>query len=405
MYLVKNSIRLVSKIFLIILIPFLFVSLFLWLKTDAVTLIGEEKAIATAVERVGICKQLSQESICVNTVFVDIAKNNTMLFTIQVMERLQQNAELQSCHFISHLVGNVELSKNPGEWRELLKSTNPYRCGGGFLHGILERLLAAENQRKIDPKLLREICDNASPQDDGLNCIHTMGHLLVLETGRDLEKSIEICKRFVPGVDGRSYQCYHGLFMEYTTKLNFRLHNLEKIPEAITQNDVDYLEGICRELKNIAAKGCWEQISRYYLTVSQEDSDEAYLLCARAGARQYVEYCRLYLGSLIVSNPKVKNKDIKNTINGYCKNYDKNSESGAVCRLHLVGILLSDTLIKVPTMIKYCSTLDPIYQDSCFLKIGSMLYLSSTQEKIDEYCMNVPQNFKKNCKMEDIFNG
>jgi hypothetical protein len=87
-------------------------------------------------------------------------------------------------------------------------------CWSGYYHGILERAFAGADADRLGP-LSRDLCsdpDVRSTDFIAYQCVHGLGHGLMIFTGYDLPKSLEVCDALATAWDQSS--CTGGVFME-----------------------------------------------------------------------------------------------------------------------------------------------------------------------------------------------
>ena len=89
-------------------------------------------------------------------------------------------------------------------------------CGSGYYHGVLERSLV--NVRSREPDVLapvaRTLCDDAAAMSPWIayQCLHGLGHGLMIATGLNLPIALQVCSRLRRWWDGDA--CRSGVFME-----------------------------------------------------------------------------------------------------------------------------------------------------------------------------------------------
>jgi hypothetical protein len=118
------------------------------------------------------------------------------------------------CHRIAHAVGAAVLAREDGNTAAALADGDS-TCWSGFYHGLLERALAPARSTKELASLIATLCD-ASGQDwppfTRYQCLHGLGHGLMLRTGYALDPSLDMCTRLRDEWSRQS--CDGGVFME-----------------------------------------------------------------------------------------------------------------------------------------------------------------------------------------------
>lgn len=121
----------------------------------------------------------------------------------------------EGCHRATHAIGSASLARNRGDIARTLADGKP-DCGSGFYHGVLERSLVQVRSRK--PVALagvaRTLCaalPDVTPWIE-YQCLHGLGHGLMIATGLNLPISLAVCGRLIRWWDRDA--CRSGVFME-----------------------------------------------------------------------------------------------------------------------------------------------------------------------------------------------
>jgi hypothetical protein len=119
-----------------------------------------------------------------------------------------------NCHRIAHTIGAAVLARENGDAATALTDGDS-TCWSGFYHGLLERALAPARSVDELTTLIRSLCDpegKAWAAFTHYQCLHGLGHGLMLRTGNALEASLDLCTRLADGWSRQS--CDGGVFME-----------------------------------------------------------------------------------------------------------------------------------------------------------------------------------------------
>jgi hypothetical protein len=128
--------------------------------------------------------------------------------------RIAADPEIErNCHRIAHMMGAAALVRYEGGVGKAFAEGSA-SCWSGYYHGILERAF-----RDVDPDDLtataRVLCDDADVRRTAFiayQCVHGLGHGLMIYTGYDLPRSLETCDGLATSWDQTS--CTGGVFME-----------------------------------------------------------------------------------------------------------------------------------------------------------------------------------------------
>lgn len=121
-----------------------------------------------------------------------------------------------SCHRVVHAIGAASLARYEGNVARTFAEGSS-SCWSGYYHGILERSLVQVKSRAPETlgRVARGLCDDRSVRRIAwlaYQCLHGLGHGLMLSTGLDLPRSLDACRRLSTNWDRTS--CKGGVFME-----------------------------------------------------------------------------------------------------------------------------------------------------------------------------------------------
>lgn len=118
-----------------------------------------------------------------------------------------------NCHPLAHVIGRVAglkfatVSAAYAEGDEF--------CWSGYYHGVMEAILSKMKPEDVGGKL-NEICadlrDSKMYSFDHYNCVHGLGHGVMLITGHELFDSLRTCDNLADSWERES--CYGGVYME-----------------------------------------------------------------------------------------------------------------------------------------------------------------------------------------------
>jgi hypothetical protein len=117
------------------------------------------------------------------------------------------------CHRIAHSIGSGALARFEGNVARAF-ATGSSSCWSGYYHGILERAFVDASARRLVP-VARRLCEDELVRDTqylAYQCVHGLGHGLMIFTGYDLPRSLAVCDRLATAWDQSS--CTGGVFME-----------------------------------------------------------------------------------------------------------------------------------------------------------------------------------------------
>ncbi|MDQ2981713.1 MAG: cytochrome c [Actinomycetota bacterium] len=117
------------------------------------------------------------------------------------------------CHQISHAVGHGGLAHFKGNPAQAL-AHGAMTCNSGYYHGVIERAFAGVPREQVT-RIARGLCTgHAVTKEEFLlyQCVHGLGHGLMIYSGLDLPWSLRTCDRLQTDFDRVS--CTGGVFMQ-----------------------------------------------------------------------------------------------------------------------------------------------------------------------------------------------
>jgi mono/diheme cytochrome c family protein len=117
------------------------------------------------------------------------------------------------CHRIAHAIGAGALAHYGGKVGPAFADGSAV-CWSGYYHGILERAFAGVSMNDLAP-VARRLCASAEVRRNDFTayqCVHGLGHGLMIYTGYDLRLSLATCDELATPWDQTS--CTGGVFME-----------------------------------------------------------------------------------------------------------------------------------------------------------------------------------------------
>ncbi len=151
---------------------------------------------------------------CYEQAFANISYKDSPKTALDLFDRdiAQPGPIERDCHRIAHAIGAGALSHFHGNIGQAFVAGRP-SCTSGYYHGILERAFLGVDQSKLGSSA-RKFC--ASPEVRksefiAYQCVHGLGHGLMIYTGYDLPLSLHTCDKLQ---QGDQLSCTGGVFME-----------------------------------------------------------------------------------------------------------------------------------------------------------------------------------------------
>jgi cytochrome c553 len=128
-------------------------------------------------------------------------------------EKLREDPVEADCHRIAHTIGAASLQHHDGNVGRALAEGNGI-CASGYYHGLLEWKLAGVPKDEV-ASVARNVCNQTRSISSSFvyyQCVHGLGHGLMLYTRYDLPGALRLCHRLATDFDRVS--CSGGVFME-----------------------------------------------------------------------------------------------------------------------------------------------------------------------------------------------
>jgi hypothetical protein len=153
---------------------------------------------------------------CLEQAFGNLAYRTTGKRALAVMAArgAEQPDVSAGCHRIAHTIGAAVLAREDGDAAAALAEGDS-TCWSGFYHGLLERALAPARSTEELGRLIATLCEprgESWPQFTLYQCLHGLGHGLMLRTGNARDASLQMCGRLKDQWSRQS--CHGGVFME-----------------------------------------------------------------------------------------------------------------------------------------------------------------------------------------------
>jgi hypothetical protein len=242
---------------------------------------GNFKPDATKVAECS--EQLCFEQAFGNVAYYEGPKRALQLFDARIAESGDGN-----CHRIAHSIGAASLARNNGNVAATFAQGSA-SCFSGYYHGVLERSLVGV--RGYEPaqlgRVARGLCNDSGIRDVtwlAYQCLHGLGHGLMITTGYRLPTSVSTCNRLETDWDRTA--CKGGAFMEnISTSYGVRSSWLRDDDPLYPCNAVDEAD----KLK------CYEIVTSRILPLVDWDWEETSRTCGEV-ERKWVTACFRSLG-------------------------------------------------------------------------------------------------------------
>jgi hypothetical protein len=232
-----------------------------------------------------------------------------------------------NCHRIAHTIGSAALARFEGDVGEAFAAGSA-SCWSGYYHGILERAFADLESLDDAGPVARELCKGERIEETEFllyQCVHGLGHGLMIHSGYDLPWSLGICDQLAD--EWSQSSCTGGVFMEniassYGVRSQWirdddPVYPCEDMEERhkyycylMVTSRVNELNGfdwadtarVCAGVERDWVAICFESYGRDASGSTRQDAAEIVRICGLAGRPAHTESCLYGAARDITSN-------------------------------------------------------------------------------------------------------
>jgi mono/diheme cytochrome c family protein len=294
--------------------------------------------------------------------------------------RIAKDRAIESnCHRIAHTIGAASLLHFKGNVGKAFAGGSA-SCWSGYYHGVLERAFSGVPDSRV-ASVARTLCVDPEIRRTAFiayQCVHGLGHGLMIYTGYDLPKSLKICDALKGSWDQVS--CTGGVFMEnISSSYGIKSRWLRK-------NDLIYPCNVVAQRHKVY---CYLMVTSRILPEVGYDFRRTAALCRRSEPG-WINTCYQSLGRDASGQTRQEPRRIRDLCKfagsgeGEClygaardmtSNYANGERAGALCRL-------------APTR----------FAQRCFFGIGTIIgSLQATDAKRRAACKEVGDKYMRAC--------
>ena len=221
-----------------------------------------------------------------------------------------ETAVLSDCHRIAHSIGAAALARADGNVAKAFVEGTA-TCGSGFYHGLIERAFVGVPESRL-AIAADGVCKAKEIQADAFRayqCVHGLGHGLMIYTGYDLPQSLRVCDDLSEQFNRVS--CTGGVFMEnaqssYGVKSRWLkdddlIYPCDKVAERhkyycyllVTSRILPAVGGslertaeVCRQSERDWIGECFESFGRDVSGIARQNGDKIIPYCRLAKANE-----------------------------------------------------------------------------------------------------------------------
>ena len=269
-----------------------------------------------------------------------------------------------TCHPIAHTIGAGALLRYHGNVGRAFGEGDP-TCGSGYYHGLLQWKLAGVTPDRV-ASVARKVCSEPSIRAnayDYYQCVHGLGHGLMLYTRYELPKALGLCHKLATSYD--SISCTGGVFME-NQQSSYGIQS-----KYLKKDDLLYP---CDVVKDQDKLYCYLLVTSYILPQVGWDWKKAADWCRKSDAN-YVQYCFQSYG-------RDASGSAREDPDGIIENCSQAGSGERECIFGAVRDILNNNPRDVRSK-ELCTKVDSQFRSYCTYGIGSIVgtYYSTATEQ------------------------
>jgi len=231
-----------------------------------------------------------------------VTKKGIVYAFADMRKRYETDGFIRSqCHPLVHAIGHSAVKSYPDVSTAF--SYGDSFCWSGYYHGVMETILGTIGEDKIVAEInsvCADIPGRATYSFDYYNCVHGLGHGVMVIYNNELFQALDTCAALVDSFDASS--CYGGAFME-----NVMVDNRNHFTKYLKPAEPLYP---CTAVAEKYKSPCYLMQTSYMLNVRGGDFATVFDLC-RDADQGYVTTCfeslgRDASGRTVSSAPEVK---------------------------------------------------------------------------------------------------
>jgi hypothetical protein len=286
----------------------------------------------------------------------------------------------RGCHRIAHTIGSASLARNDDNVGQAFAEGDS-TCWSGYYHGILERALKGATDEAVLVARIRDLCAEVLAGDDrfiAYQCVHGLGHGLMIRSGLDLPNSLEMCTRLE--TEWEQISCDGGVFMEnFNTSYGIKSRFLKEDEPLYP----------CTSVKERHKLYCYLQITDNILALNGYDLPAAAITCLSA-EQNWVATCFQSVGR----SASGLSRNDQAALLAYCE----------AAPLVGVGECIYGAVRDITSndaggerALRYCNAVRETYRGRCFYGLGTIMH------DLDglAICDRVPAAYQPYCRLQD----
>ena len=298
---------------------------------------------------------------CFEQAFGNIAFRDGPRAALALVGKVYGDGGSAGCHRVAHAIGAAALTRYHGNVSRTFAEGSSI-CWSGYYHGVLERSLLKVKSYGPGPlgTVARSLCRDAMEHMTGWlawQCLHGLGHGLMLTTGSNLPLALAVCRRLAGWWE--QDVCKSGVFME-NLQPSFGSRS-----RWLRADDPVYP---CTVVRHDDKRRCYQMVTSNILPTVEGDWEQTAATCARVES-EFVPVC---FGSMGRDASARTNRDPRKIaeICGIARRYEEEKSCIAAAAMDMTANFTSGARAK-----PLCLVVRDRVRDNCYFGIGVVMSL------------------------------
>jgi hypothetical protein len=234
-----------------------------------------ESDVVFEVQGEELCKHARTEFSCYEEFFEESVKKEGIPAAFATLRAAYQGNDYvrAQCHPLTHVIGRTAAGMFASVGEAYLHGDS--FCWSGYYHGVMEGIVDVIGYSNITSSM-DSICKDVAAERaysfDHYNCVHGLGHGVMVLTQNELFDSLEICDNLQDPWERSS--CWSGAFME-----NIIVDNKNHFTKYLNPADPLYP---CNAADEQYKGTCYLMQTSYMLKATNQDFAKVFSLCGTA---------------------------------------------------------------------------------------------------------------------------
>ena len=331
------------------------------------------------------CSKASESARCLEQAYGNLAYREGGKAALRrvAQDMATYPAVERGCHRIVHMVGSASLARSSGDVGRAFTEGDS-TCWSGYYHGILERALFGATSDLLLSAAVQRICAEMLREETrfvAYQCVHGLGHGLMIQTGLDMLRSLDLCERLA--TEWEQSSCDGGVFME-----NFN-SSYGVASRYLKDDDLLYP---CNAVEERHKLYCYLQVTDRVLAATGYDWKRTAELCATAEL-SWRATCFQSFGRNASGVARLDRSQLLRLCGVPADSWESECVYGAVR-----DIASNDA--GAARALRFCQAVAEQVRARCYYGLGTILGTIVGTDQLAAACARVPSGYQPECRLE-----